>query len=117
MPALLDDLPYGNTLMDVMNNTPGHWRDNRAQFFLGDDGFEHLTAFRDAGVIGLGFSIAFPTVDGTCPCDAMGDGRGVGEQNSAALSGNEVPAESVDDDGGYFAREVARYFDAGGLPL
>jgi hypothetical protein len=49
-PVVLWQLPLGNTML---NNTWGHFRDNRVQWWLGDDWRAHLTATRDAGVIGL----------------------------------------------------------------
>ena len=91
------DLPFGNTVRDAMNDTDYHWRDNRVGYFLGDPTYEQLRSFRDVGVIGLTFAVAQPVSDGTCPCDAAGDGG--------------------DDDGGYFAEQFERYSSAGGMAL
>ncbi len=96
-PAVLEDLPFGNTVEPVMNDTDHHWRDNRVGYFLGDPTYEQLRGFRDVGVIGIGFTVSYPLADGTCPCDAAGDGG--------------------DDDGGYFAERWWDYAEAGGLPL
>jgi hypothetical protein len=49
---VLWQLPLGNT---SLNNTWGHYRDNRVQWWLGASGRRHLRATRDAGVIGLLF--------------------------------------------------------------
>jgi hypothetical protein len=55
--VLLWQLPLGNTLL---NNTWGHFRDNRVQWWLEDRSGEHLRATRDAGVIGLLFGGGAP---------------------------------------------------------
>jgi hypothetical protein len=51
-PVVLWQLPLGNT---ALNNTWGHYRDNRVQWWLGGRSPSHLRATRDAGVIGLLF--------------------------------------------------------------
>ena len=87
-------IPLGNTLSPVVNDTWGHYRDNRVQWLLGGSGGrKHLRAYRDAGVIALLFGGG---ADGTtCACDAQRDG--------------------VDDDGGYFKDRVRAYYKAGPL--
>ena len=50
--VVLWQLPVGDT---KLNNTWGHYRDNRLQWWLGAGGAAHLRATRDAGVIGLLF--------------------------------------------------------------
>jgi hypothetical protein len=50
--VVLWQLPLGNTML---NNTWGHYRDNRLQWWLDDPSGPHLRATRDAGVIGLLF--------------------------------------------------------------
>ena len=65
-------IPLGNTKMRAMNDTWGHYQDNRAQWFLDDPGGTHLAMWRDAGVVALLFGGG---ADGTtCACDAQGDG-------------------------------------------
>ena len=49
---VLWQLPLGNTFLD---DTWGHYRDNRVQWWLGPGGRAHLRATRNAGVIGLLF--------------------------------------------------------------
>jgi hypothetical protein len=51
-PVVLWQLPLGNTFLD---NTWGHYRDNRLQWWLADPSGAHLRATRAAGVIGLLF--------------------------------------------------------------
>jgi hypothetical protein len=55
--VVLWQLPLGNT---ALNNTWGHYRDNRVQWWLGDSSLAHLRATRDAGVIGLLFGGGAP---------------------------------------------------------
>ena len=51
-PVVLWQLPLGDT---HLNNTWGHYRDNRLQWWLDDPSGAHLRATRNAGVIGLLF--------------------------------------------------------------
>jgi hypothetical protein len=51
-PVVLWQLPLGDTML---NNTWGHYGDNRLQWWLDDPSGPHLRATRDAGVIGLLF--------------------------------------------------------------
>jgi hypothetical protein len=65
-------IPLGNTLMRALNNTWGHFQDNRPQFWLDDAANGNLAAWRDAGVLALLFGGGASGT--TCACDAMGDG-------------------------------------------
>jgi hypothetical protein len=89
-------IPLGNTLRPQMNDTWGHYRDNRVQWLLGaSGGRKHLRTYRDAGVVALLFGGG---ADGTtCACDSDHDG--------------------VDDDGGYFKERVRAYYKAGPLKV
>ena len=51
-PVVLWQLPLGNT---TLNNTWGHYQDNRLQWWLDDPADAHLRATRNAGVVGLLF--------------------------------------------------------------
>jgi hypothetical protein len=51
-PVVLWQLPLGDT---KLNNTWGHYQDNRLQWWLDDPGESHLRATRNAGVVGLLF--------------------------------------------------------------
>jgi hypothetical protein len=85
-------IPLGNTLMSAMDNTWGHFQDNRVQWLLGDpSGRAHLRAYAAAGYVGFLFGGG---ADGTtCACD----GR--------------------HDDGGYFRAQARAYYKAGALSL
>jgi hypothetical protein len=56
-PVVLWQLPLGNT---ALNETFGHYTDNRLQWWLEDATHQHLRATRDAGVIGLLFGGGAP---------------------------------------------------------
>ncbi len=104
-------IPLGNTKMRAMNDTWGHYQDNRAQWFLEDPGGTHLAMWRDAGVVALLFGGG---ADGTtCACDGQHDGV----TDPAAINGNTRSSLSADDDGGYFRERAAAYYAAGGLDL
>jgi hypothetical protein len=98
--------------MQAMNNTPYHWRDTHVQYLLGD-GFAHLRAYRDAGVIGIQFGFGGVGPDDTCACDAKPDGV----TNPPGLDGTERFSKSPDDDGGYLAARAAAYRRTGALGL
>ena len=68
--AMLWQVPVGNTLYRSVNNSWGHYQDNRAQYWLGDRA--HLQELVDYGVIGLLFGAG---ADGcTMYTDQTGDG-------------------------------------------
>ena len=75
-PVVLWQLPLGNTTLD---DTWGHYRDNRVQWWLDDPSGAHLRAERAAGVIGLLFG------------------------------GGAAGTTSAQTDGGLFFRLAARY--------
>jgi hypothetical protein len=104
-------IPLGNTLMRAMDDTWGHFRDNRVQWLLGPNGRTHLRRYAAAGVIALLFGGG---ADGTtCACDAQHDGV----TNPPPKHGNTRPSLSADDDGGYFRAQVRAYYRRGALPL
>jgi hypothetical protein len=97
-------IPLGNTLMRAMDNTWGHYQDNRVQWLLGSHGRRHLRRYARAGVVALLFGGG---ADGTtCACDARGDGR----TNPAPIDGNRRRSLSADDDGGYFKSRARAYY-------
>ena len=100
---VLWQIPVGNTVMRPLDNGPGHYQDNRAQWLLGRGSRPHLSEYARAGVIALLFGS--PHADGTCACDARGDGI----TNPAPISGNTGWARSADDDGGYLRARAWAY--------
>ena len=109
-PGVLWQIPQGNTRMRAMDNTRGHYQDNRVQTLL-DPLRTELRRYRDAGIVGLLFGHAVPGA--TCACDAAGDGV----TNPAPINGNAAASQSADDDGGLFKALVRQYAAAGALPV
>ena len=109
--VILWQIPLGNRIMRAADNTRFHYQDNRVEWLLGPSARAHLTAYENAGVIGLLFGKAQP--NDTCACDDAHDGV----TNPAAIDGNTLASLSADDDGGYFRRQAGAYYAAGPLAL
>jgi hypothetical protein len=96
-------VPMGNQYFDTMNNSPGHYQDNRAEYILGN-----ATSFAAAGVIAVLFG---PGNGGTMNTDAMNDGV----TNPAPINSyecnmcNNHTSSYSDDDGGYLRIFVGQY--------
>jgi hypothetical protein len=100
-PAVMWQIPLGNTRMLAMDDTRGHYQDNHVETLL-DPSLVEMRRYRDAGVVALLFGHA---VDGaTCACDETGDGV----TNPPPINGNDVASFSADDDGGFFKRAVGQ---------
>jgi hypothetical protein len=95
-------IPLGNTLMRAMNNTWGHYQDNRVQTLIGGR-TTWLRRYREAGVIALLFGRGAEGT--TCACDARRDGV----TNPSPINGNRRRSLSADDDGGYFKNRSRAY--------
>ncbi|MEP6979077.1 MAG: hypothetical protein ABI948_13575 [Thermoleophilia bacterium] len=94
-----------------MNNTWGHFQDNRVRWLLGARGRAHLRAYASAGYVAFLFGGG---ADGTtCACDARRDGV----TNPAPINGNTRASLCADDDGGYFRAQARAYYRAGALRL
>jgi hypothetical protein len=105
-------IPLGNTLMRAMDDTNGHYQDNRVQWLLdGASGRRHLQAYVQAGYIG--FLFGGGATGTTCACDADKDGV----TNPAPTGANTHDSLSADDDGGLFRSLVKAYGRAGALAL
>jgi hypothetical protein len=105
-------VPLGNRLMRAMDNTDGHYQDNRVEWLLhGSASRAHLQAYVDAGVIAFLFGPAIPGA--TCACDAKGDGV----TNPSPITGNTRTSLSADDDGGLFRSLANAYYAQGPLAL
>ena len=94
-PIVMWQIPLGNTVSPLLDNTPFHYRDNKVQWFLGASGRGHLRAFARAGLVALLFGGG--QSQDTDAGEASGDGR--------------------PDDGGYFDARARAYYRAGALPL
>jgi hypothetical protein len=105
-------IPLGNTLMRAMDDTNGHYQDNRVQWLLdGASGRAHLKAYAKAGYVAFLFGGGASGT--TCACDADKDGV----TNPAPIDGNDRPSLSADDDGGLFRSLVRAYYRSGALEL
>jgi hypothetical protein len=111
-PAMVWQIPVGNQVFRTMNNTNGHYQDNRAEYF-----FEHVDELRAVGIVGLLFGRGNP--GSTAPHDEMRDGITNPPPlcTSDGLSSGQICAdrESVhaDDDGGYLRLAAAQYYAGG----
>ena len=94
-----------------MDNTWGHYPDNRVEWLLDEPARTHLEAYRQAGVVALMFGQG--AGGATCACDAIGDGV----TNPAPITGNARDSLNADDDGGFFRDRAKAYFAQGPLPL
>lgn len=96
-------VPVGNQYFDTMNNSPGHYQDNRAEYILGN-----VASFAAAGVIAVLFG---PGNGGTNNIDTMNDGT----TNPAPISSYECNMCNThtsmypDDDGGYLRIFIGAY--------
>jgi len=127
-------IPLGNTKMRTVDNTWGHYQDNRPEWFLDEDSRSHLLAYRDAGIVAFLFGGGASGT--TCACNGSGDGV----TNPAAINGNNMASEAApagtapasvvrgttptlvtpyaaDDDGGFFRWRAYRYYQDGPTPL
>jgi hypothetical protein len=104
-------IPLGNTVMAAMNDTWGHYQDNRVQWLLGTGARAHLRAYVNAGYVAFLFGGGASGT--TCACDAQHDGI----TNPAPINGNTRPSLTADDDGGYFHAQARAYYKAGALRL
>ncbi len=108
---VLTRIPVGNTKMRTLDNTLGHFQDNRVQTLLSPPRYRRLRAYRRAGVIALLFGGGVP--GNTCACDFMRDGV----TNPRAINGNRRRSRSRDDDGGFFRARARHYYRRGPLGL
>ncbi|HLZ80757.1 MAG TPA: hypothetical protein VKP04_03935, partial [Ktedonobacteraceae bacterium] len=96
-------VPIGNQYFDTMNNSSGHYQDNRAEYMLGN-----VAKFAAAGIIAVLFG---PGNGGTMNIDKMNDGI----TNPAPISTyecnlcNNHTSMYSDDDGGYLRIFVGLY--------
>jgi hypothetical protein len=105
LPLIEWQVPVGNQYFDTMNNTDGHYQDNRAEYFLAHPG--DLTA---AGIVAVLFGKA--NAGQTNYTDDKGDGI----TNPAPVSSwqcnqcNNHVSTVADDDGGFLRAAVGAYY-------
>lgn len=109
--VVLWQIPLGNTRMRAMNNSWGHYQDNKVEWLLDDPTRTHLGAYVDAGVVAFLFGGG---ADGTtCACDGAHDGV----TDPQPINGNTGLSLSADDDGGYFRQKAGEYYADGRMQL
>lgn len=107
--AIVWQVPLGNQWSRSENNTPGHYQDNKAEYFFG-----HPAELRAAGAIAVLFGQA--TAGSTTNTDADQDGVTNPPEvcTSDGLSSGTVCnthlATVSDDDGGYLRTAAAAYY-------
>jgi hypothetical protein len=110
--ALLWQVPNGNRVYRTMNNSNGHWQDNRAEYFLNEiTGDAHIGQWADLGVVGLMFGAGVGSQ--THYFDYNNDGV----TNPAPINGNDRLSTFPDDDGGYIRLGATAYYAGGTIPL
>jgi len=111
LPLMIWRIPLGNTYMAACNNTPWHFMDNRAEYWLEKYPSNlHIAEWADAGFIGLLFG------GGTVECTVHKDNARDGVTNPAPVPGNKgETSEFPDDDGGYLRLRAGAYYQAGPL--
>jgi hypothetical protein len=99
---LLWQIPIGNSVTKTCNNTPGHYTDNKAEYFLqpvlAANGSDKIAQYADAGVIGFLFG------RGSAACTSYADSK---------ADGITAPGETTDDDGGYLRKAIKAYYQHG----
>lgn len=109
-------VPEGNQYFDTVNNTDGHYQDNRAEYVFG-----HIAELASNGVIGVLFGAG--NGGSTVHTDAKGDGitNPASFCTSDGMSSGQVcnnhTSTVSDDDGGYIRLQGQQYYAAGGYPL
>jgi hypothetical protein len=108
--AIVWQVPMGNQVDLPDNNTPGHYQDNRAEYF-----FSHMNELKGAGLVGALFGST--TSNATTYWDRMGDGV----TNPAPVCNSDgwgnlfvecthQQAQVSDDDGGYLRFSAQDYY-------
>ena len=113
-PLVVWQVPVGNQFFLTMNNTDGHYQDNRAEYFLG-----HTPDLAAAGITAVLFGKANPGQ--TNYIDDKGDGitnnGGVPTSAFQCNACNTHGSQYADDDGGYLRLFVGAYYAASTPPV
>jgi hypothetical protein len=109
-PVYIWQIPVGNQYFRTVNNTRGHYQDNKVEYF-----FDHIEELRSVGIAGLLFGGGNPGV--TEHWDARGDGitnppaitNSDGDSSGQLITNDHVSTVS-DDDGGYLRMRAGQYY-------
>ncbi|MGY4539611.1 phage-related protein [Mucilaginibacter sp. UYNi724] len=103
---ILWQIPVGNTATATCNNKSGHYKDNKAEYFLqpvlSNGNMGNIKAYGEAGVI------AFLFGNGLNNCTSYLDSK---------RDGITGAGEAADDDGGYLRKAVGAYYRQGALAI
>jgi hypothetical protein len=110
LPTVIWQIPIGNTVMRVMNNTPYHYQDDTVQSLLGSrkQARALISGYAAAGVSALLFGS--PQSTDTCGCD--NDHNKIGHEPKP-IDGNTRRSYTDADDGGYFMHVAKAYYRRG----
>jgi hypothetical protein len=114
-PVYVWQIPVGNQYFRTVNNSPGHYQDNKVEYF-----FDHIAELRSVGIAGLLFGGGNPGV--TEHWDARKDGitnpapisNSDGVSSGPLITNGQVSTVS-DDDGGYLRMRAGQYYNGLGL--
>jgi hypothetical protein len=109
LPIMIWRIPLGNSVMAACNNTPWHYMDNRAEYWLEDyPANRRIAGWSEAGVIGFLFG------GGAIECTVHKDNAKDGVTNPDPTPGNKGEKSTFpDDDGGYLRLRAGRYYQTG----
>jgi hypothetical protein len=101
--VIMWQVPIGNQYFETMNNTPGHYQDNRAEYILA-----HVPDFAAAGIVAVLFG---PGSGGTMNIDMMNDGitNPSPVESYECHDCNTHSSQYPDDDGGYLRIFIGLY--------
>ena len=110
--AIVWQVPIGNQIFASVNNTPGHYQDNRVEYL-----FNHVPELASAGIVGALFGTTI--ANATNYADWAGDGvtNPAPICSSDGWSSGKVVCSSTttpaaDDDGGYLRLRAQQYYVA-----
>ncbi|HLY11022.1 MAG TPA: hypothetical protein VKW04_17100 [Planctomycetota bacterium] len=98
---ILWQVPLGNTKTRTVNNSNGHYQDNRVEYWLDDTPHAAITAYAGAGVIGILWGAP------QSGCTHYDDSAADGVTNPGLTGTTETVS---DDDGGYLRARAAAYY-------
>jgi len=107
--VVLWQVPVGNRRYRTMNNTEGHYQDNRAEYFL--ESRARIADYVRAGAIAILFG------SGAAGTTHYDDAERDGVTNPAPINGNNLVSQYADDDGGYLRLAITRYYRGGTVPV
>ena len=110
--VVLWQVPNGNRVYRTMNNSDGHYQDNRAEYFLNaSSGRAHMSQWANWGVVSIWWGA------GAGSQSHYYDHHRDGITNPPPINGNNEVSVYPDDDGGYLRLRSSAYYQQGPIPL